>query len=68
MANLDLSGREPWVDELPDDFESGSPCPKCGSTNTIWGFGLTGGGMGVYGSCDDCDWFGKAPSSTEGTT
>ena len=66
MVMLDFSDRASWVDELPDDFESGSPCPKCGSQETICTFGLAGGGMGVYGSCDECGWFGKAPASTEG--
>lgn len=28
-------------------------CPKCGS-QLIEGWGLAGGGMGVYGYCDPC--------------
>jgi len=37
----------------------GGFCPQCGS-NQLWeGYGLAGGGLGVYGGCDHCDWFWK---------
>jgi hypothetical protein len=35
-------------------------CPKCG-TETIFGYGLNGGGVGTYVMCgeDGCDFFAK---------
>jgi hypothetical protein len=41
-------------------------CPKCGS-ETTFGYGLAGGGMGVYWLClnDDCDYFHKEQDPPE---
>lgn len=41
-----------------------NPCPKCGGQITF-GFGLAGGGYGVYWLCLDCDWFDKPRSASE---
>ncbi|KKN33952.1 hypothetical protein LCGC14_0798700 [marine sediment metagenome] len=35
MTLLDLSDGETFVDELPHNFETGDPCPKCGSDKTL---------------------------------
>lgn len=41
-------------------------CPKCGSTDTEAGFGLAGGGYGVYWYCKDCNTiFDKVQDPTE---
>ena len=44
----------PDAETLPDE------CPKCGA-RTEMGYGLMGGGMGVYVFCetDGCDFFAK---------
>jgi hypothetical protein len=42
---------EQTTDSLPDK------CPECGEP-TVLGFGLTGGGYGVYVYCD-CGFFAK---------
>jgi hypothetical protein len=42
-------------------------CPKCGS-KTLIGYGLAGGGVGVYVACDgdtDCDFFMKRQDEDE---
>ncbi len=60
MTNLDdLSDSADWVDELPKGFGDGDPCPKCGSDETALGYGLAGGGMGPYATCERCGWMGK---------
>jgi hypothetical protein len=56
----------------PPASEYGEPatddgrCPKCGS-EIRGGYGLAGGGMGVYEYClnDDCDWFHKFQDAEE---
>lgn len=44
-------------DAPPGDDEK---CPKCGA-DTLYGYGLAGGGFGVYWCCenDACDYFFK---------
>lgn len=41
-------------------------CPKCGA-ETIFGYGLCGGGMGPYVVCsaDGCDYFSKKREKPE---
>lgn len=34
------------VDELPDE------CPRCGSDDMVFGYGLAGGGFGSYLACE----------------
>lgn len=44
-----------WAEKrkgLPE-FDQTGKCPKCGG-NTETGFGLAGGGFGVYTYCDPC--------------
>lgn len=38
-------------------------CPKCGNESVEFGYGLAGGGIGVYSYCttDGCDYFDKTP-------
>ena len=38
-------------------------CPKCGNESIESGYGLAGGGIGVYHYCttDGCDYFDKTP-------
>lgn len=50
--------KEPHSTELSDD---GIHCPKCGSESVYQGYGLAGGGVGLYEGCDadGCDWFAK---------
>lgn len=51
-------------DEAPP-VELPTVCPKCGS-QTIFGFGLAGGGMGPYVMCEgDCDFFQKRDTSED---
>lgn len=54
---LDFKDGPPEAESLPDI------CPKCGS-ETMFGYGLAGGGMGAYVMCDGpeestCDFFAK---------
>ena len=37
----------------PPEYEQGSSCPKCGG-ETEDGFGLAGGGYGIYTFCPAC--------------
>lgn len=43
-----------------------SVCPKCGAP-VIHGYGLMGGGMGMYSLCDNdaCDFFEKTQDGDE---
>ena len=43
---------------LPDAEELPSICPKC-KAETIYGYGLMGGGIGSYVVCNNCDFFAK---------
>lgn len=54
---LDLKQGPPEAESLPE------VCPKCG-TETIFGFGMAGGGYGPYVACDSdtCDFFAKRQS------
>ena len=47
-------------EELPE-FDQDAPCPKCGG-RTETGFGLAGGGYGVYAFCPQC---GEVTSKSE---
>ena len=40
-------------DDLPE-FYQGDHCPKCGGEQEV-GFGLAGGGYGVYTYCPRCE-------------
>lgn len=51
-----VSPKVPHPTELSDD---GTHCPKCGAESVYQGYGLAGGGMGLYEGCDDCGWFAK---------
>ena len=44
-----------------------SECPKCGNKTVMTGYGLAGGGMGTYWSCEteDCDYFLKEQDKAE---
>jgi hypothetical protein len=47
--------------------DSDGPCPKCGSETGFYvGYGLCGGGIGVYEGCDDCKYFSKTQDEEEG--
>lgn len=50
------------TDPPPGDglFSKDGKCPKCG-TEIMRGYGLFGGGMGLYETCDSetCDYFVK---------
>ncbi len=57
---LDFAEGPPDAESLPE------VCPKCGS-ETIFGFGMAGGGYGSYVMCDGekddgCDFFAKQQS------
>lgn len=39
-------------EDLPE-YEQGGACPRCGGA-TEDGFGLAGGGFGIYSFCPDC--------------
>lgn len=65
LPRFDLVDKHDWVDELPEGFAEGDACPKCGSTDTVCGFGLAGGGFGRYATCDGCGWMGKAAEEAE---
>lgn len=41
---------------------SESPCPHCGNKTVMTGYGLAGGGIGTYWSCETsgCDYFEKS--------
>ena len=43
------------------DMYTDKPCPKCGSMTLIEGYGLMGGGLGLYEACDKegCGYFYK---------
>ena len=45
-------------------------CPKCGNETLEMGYGLAGGGIGVYSYCntDGCDYFDKTPDPELSTT
>jgi hypothetical protein len=45
---IDFSNKREGLPEYSD-----GPCPKCGG-KTQTGFGLAGGGYGVYAFCDSC--------------
>lgn len=49
------------VDALPDHD---APCPECGG-ELFYGYGLAGGGMGGYVSCDGCDALWKVMEDPE---
>lgn len=40
--------------DLPDNPPEDHLCPHCRSENIEVGFGLAGGGYGVYHYCEDC--------------
>ena len=40
-------------------------CPMCGGDGFYRGYGLAGGGMGVYEGCDDCGWFEKTQDAPD---
>jgi hypothetical protein len=40
-------------EELPE-FDQIEPCPKCGG-ETETGYGMAGGGMGIYAYCPKCE-------------
>ena len=42
------------VDPIPDGLTEESPCPRCGFSTLISGFGLAYGGYGLYISCEWC--------------
>ena len=64
--NIEIVGTPPVLIEKDHDCqECGTvhdmeACPKCGSWISV-GFGLTGGGFGLYKYCNNekCDWFYK---------
>lgn len=46
--------------DLPE-YQQNMPCPHCGKP-TETGFGMAGGGMGIYSYCEPC---GKIVSKSE---
>ena len=44
-------------------MNTGEQCPKCGNKTVEMGYGLAGGGIGVYEYCttEGCDYFHKTP-------
>lgn len=55
MTNNDISVHIDPVEQREDilDYQVQN-CPKC-NTEVIDGFGMAGGGMGVYGMCPKCE-------------
>jgi hypothetical protein len=41
------------------ECEGGTECPECHQMSLHFGYGLLGGGIGSYETCDRCEYFKK---------